>query len=45
VSGFCMQGVCCNTSCSGPCMSCNLPMRTGTCSPLDNCPAQDAGLD
>ena len=29
-SGFCVQGVCCNTACTGTCMACS----TGTCSPV-----------
>ncbi|HXI54939.1 MAG TPA: PA14 domain-containing protein, partial [Polyangia bacterium] len=48
-SGFCQQGVCCNTSCAGGCRSCNLPGFAGVCTsipsgqdPLDQCP--DSGL-
>ena len=33
-SGFCADGVCCNTACGGTCVSCALPGRVGTCSPL-----------
>ncbi|MGE0322972.1 MAG: hypothetical protein AB7S68_11750 [Polyangiaceae bacterium] len=42
-SGFCVDGVCCNTSCTGSCMECNLPGKLGTCSSIsftddvDNC--------
>ena len=35
VSGFCANGVCCNAACSGPCLSCALPNREGTCWPVD----------
>jgi hypothetical protein len=39
VSGFCSDGVCCNSPCDGPCMSCNLPLREGSCFPvLDGSP-------
>jgi hypothetical protein len=27
----CVDGVCCESSCSGPCQACNLPGREGTC--------------
>jgi hypothetical protein len=37
-SGFCTDGVCCNTACGGgaanDCQACNLPGTVGTCSPL-----------
>jgi hypothetical protein len=33
-SGLCFDGVCCNTTCSGACDSCNLPASKGTCTPL-----------
>jgi hypothetical protein len=32
-SGFCVGGVCCNTSCIGSCVACNLPATRGTCTP------------
>jgi hypothetical protein len=32
-SQFCADGVCCNTACSGPCVSCNQSGRIGTCGP------------
>jgi hypothetical protein len=32
-SSFCADGVCCNTACSGPCVSCNQSGRIGTCGP------------
>lgn len=35
VSGFCTDGVCCNVACKGPCLACNLPLREGTCWPID----------
>ncbi len=31
-SGICVDGVCCNTSCSGRCEACNVPGSEGTCS-------------
>jgi hypothetical protein len=33
-SGFCVGGVCCNSACTGACLSCNAPGSAGTCSPL-----------
>jgi hypothetical protein len=33
-SGFCVDGVCCNSGCSDTCMSCKVPDSTGTCSPV-----------
>ncbi len=32
-SNFCADGVCCNVSCQGACVSCNQSGRTGTCWP------------
>jgi hypothetical protein len=32
-SNHCVQGVCCNVACEGPCLACNLTGREGTCSP------------
>ncbi|MEO5730428.1 MAG: hypothetical protein ABI134_05480, partial [Byssovorax sp.] len=45
-SGFCADGVCCDAACdsNATCMSCNLPTKVGTCSPVnsaddvDSCP-------
>jgi hypothetical protein len=34
-SGFCSEGVCCNVACAGPCVSCALPGKIGTCWPAD----------
>lgn len=31
---FCVDGVCCNTACTGSCESCNLPGVAGLCSPI-----------
>jgi len=43
-SAFCSNGVCCQTACTDPCMSCNEPRREGTCSPrAAGCPVVDAG--
>jgi hypothetical protein len=36
LSGHCTDGVCCNTACAGPCVSCNLPSRGGICWPTDS---------
>ena len=33
-SGQCSDGVCCNVACSGSCVSCNQPDRTGECMPV-----------
>jgi hypothetical protein len=53
--GFCIDGVCCETVCSGVCTTCNLPDNPGHCStvpagqdPRDNCPqdlASSCGRD
>lgn len=34
-TGFCVDGVCCNTSCIGSCVTCAAPRAMGTCLPLD----------
>jgi hypothetical protein len=41
LSGFCPNGVCCDTACVGPCVSCELPGKIGSCTPVPNPP--DAG--
>ena len=48
-SGFCAQGVCCKTACTGNCLSCALTGTGGTCStvpagqdPLNQCADQGA---
>ena len=33
-SGFCVNNVCCNSACTGTCMSCSLAGSVGTCSPI-----------
>jgi N-acetylneuraminic acid mutarotase len=33
-SGFCSDGVCCNSACTGTCVSCKLAGTVGTCSPI-----------
>ncbi|MGZ3440623.1 MAG: hypothetical protein ACXVDD_13970 [Polyangia bacterium] len=33
ISGHCVDGVCCDTTCDGVCESCNLPGAVGACSP------------
>jgi hypothetical protein len=30
-SGFCVDGVCCQTACAGTCRTCNMPERLGSC--------------
>ncbi len=34
MSGFCAQGICCATACTGTCQSCAVPGKEGTCSPV-----------
>jgi len=34
LSGFCVDGVCCQTDCTAACSACNLPNTTGSCGPL-----------
>ena len=36
LSGFCVDGVCCNIACSGPCVSCNETGSVGHCSYIGN---------
>jgi hypothetical protein len=33
-SGACVDGVCCQTACSGTCQACNLPGTEGVCTPV-----------
>jgi hypothetical protein len=48
-SGFCAQGVCCQTACSGTCRSCAVPGSIGTCAlvpigtpdPIGSCASGD----
>jgi hypothetical protein len=35
-STFCVDGVCCNSSCTGPCRKCSLPTTVGTCTNVPN---------
>jgi Cys-rich repeat protein len=35
-SGFCVDGVCCNSGCAGTCQSCNLLGSAGTCTPISS---------
>ena len=35
-SGFCVDGVCCDTACDGACQSCSLTGKVGICSPVKN---------
>jgi len=32
-SGFCTDGVCCQSECGGPCETCNQPGKAGSCEP------------
>ena len=34
LSGFCIDGVCCNTGCAGTCQACNLAAAPGACTAL-----------
>jgi hypothetical protein len=43
-SGFCAQGVCCNTACDGSCYACNLPDRLGICAALPDDARDPAGV-
>jgi len=36
LSGQCVDGVCCNSSCSGICQRCSLPGSVGTCTVIPN---------
>ncbi len=36
LSGFCADGVCCDTACNGPCEACDLAGRLGTCTPTED---------
>lgn len=44
LSGFCVDGVCCNEACTGPCVSCALTGRVGTCWPVDTGAPDPRGL-
>ena len=33
--GHCVDGVCCNSACAGPCTACNVPGSRGACTALD----------
>lgn len=33
-SGFCVDGVCCNTACGSTCQACDLTGNVGTCTPI-----------
>jgi MYXO-CTERM domain-containing protein len=38
LSGFCVDGVCCNVACTGQCQACDLKGLAGTCSPVTGAP-------
>ena len=44
-SQLCVDGVCCDTACTGTCEACNLPGTAGTCSPIpaNTDPDQECG--
>jgi len=47
-TGFCVNGVCCDTACNGGCGVCNLSGKVGTCSPASSttvCRAQNGACD
>ena len=47
-TGFCVNGVCCDTACNGGCGVCNLAGKVGTCSAASNstvCRAQNGVCD
>jgi hypothetical protein len=35
ITDYCVDGVCCNTACTGPCVTCSAPGAVGTCLPVD----------
>jgi hypothetical protein len=43
-SGFCAQGVCCNSACGESCYACNLPDRLGVCTALPDGGRDPAGV-
>ena len=43
-SGFCAQGVCCNTACAGACQSCALAGTLGTCTNVATGTTDPAGI-
>ncbi len=44
-SGVCIEQLCCDTACEGPCQSCNLPDQVGTCTPLPAGPDVDPACE
>lgn len=50
LTGFCVDGVCCSSACTGPCVTCSALGAMGTCLPVDlgapaplgGCPAEGA---
>lgn len=37
-TGYCVDGVCCDTACTGACLACDEPGKAGTCSPISGAP-------
>jgi MYXO-CTERM domain-containing protein len=40
-SGFCADGVCCDSACNGQCEACNVDPNVGSCSPVTGSPVGD----
>lgn len=40
-SGFCVDGVCCESACTGQCQACDVAGAEGTCAPLTGAPHGD----
>jgi hypothetical protein len=38
ISGFCVDGVCCNLACTGQCEACNVASNQGKCAPVIGAP-------
>ena len=45
LSGFCAQGVCCQTACDNPCNACNLEESGGQCEPKPEGALCDDGIE
>ncbi len=38
LSGYCIDGLCCDSDCHGQCEACNVPGRLGLCTPVEGAP-------